>query len=72
MKYRALAYIGLYELANLGTFETRCEALDALEAELQQQMEYLESVQLDGNLPYEDRDALSEVFYFNSRVDEIE
>jgi hypothetical protein len=58
MGYKALAYIGFFNLRNLGSFDTEREAFDALENELDRQ----QSLETDESYP--------ETFWACSQIDE--
>lgn len=60
--YRVLVYFDSYELSDEGTFEDFYEAQDALEKAKNQ---YLKGVD------EEDLENEEEIFYFNSRIEEI-
>lgn len=62
MRYKALAYIGLVWLSDLGTYDTREDAKAILEIELERQQD---------NNPDENWDELSESFWANSQIDEV-
>lgn len=59
MKYKAMAYIGVYELYNLGLFDTEEDAFEALKSELEHQI-----VDEDPK----DHDAIEEAFWFDSLI----
>jgi len=63
MKYKANAYIGLAWLSDLGTFDSFDEASEALENELEKQ--------LDGLSDDEELNIIAESFWANSRIDEV-
>ena len=64
MKFKALAYQGVYWLKDLGDFDTHTEAADALQ---EQHDKYCADDEIDS----EDYNANSEVFWFDSRIEEI-
>lgn len=59
-KFKALAYVGVYELADLGTFETEQDALDALSSHLE--------LSYEGD-DQDEFDALKEIFWAHSQVE---
>lgn len=67
MKFKALAYIGLAWLSEVGTFETRQEAMDALGDELDRQ-----STNWTAADDFETQDHFRESFWANSQVDEVQ
>lgn len=60
--YRVLAYFGSWELSEEGIYDNFYEAQDVLQEALES---YLEGIDP------EDIEAETEVFYFNSRIEEI-
>ncbi len=62
-KYKALAYIGVYQLADIGNFDTELEAFEALEDNFDTQVKNLE-------IPADEIESERERFWFDSRIEE--
>ena len=61
-KFKALAYIGVYELRNLGTFDSQDEAMEALHDNLEKQLEGEDE---------DSQNAIEEAFWFDSNIIEV-
>lgn len=60
-KFKALAYIGVFELQNIGVFDSREEAFAALQEHLEKQLE-----------GEEEKNHIEEAFWFDSNIVEVE
>jgi hypothetical protein len=65
IQYKALSYIGLAWLSEIGTFDTESEAIEALENDFEKQIELLE-------IPENEIESERERFWFDSRIERVQ